>query len=239
MYFDNVAIYMEQNQPPGSYGDSCAETSRYFHLLKVREKKGLDNSHLPRHTKAEAQESLAYFRTDTGYVRHHNIPEDWKEGDFTSDQAMPLFMCYDKWDMPNYSLEMMLRLKAADYKTGNGDIIALPFVAVLYREPGIWYNYVNDTLILGTALVLKYLPFRWNEVDKKFERTIESSADWLNFLHAMFNQEYYGHTFVSKLTKKLFTKEELYAKLEHYYKPEPNSAWLLLAYKELLEEIYK
>lgn len=244
MYFDNVAIYMEQTQPPGSYGDSCAETSRYFDLLRVRESKGLSNEHLPRHTEKEAKESLTYFRTDSGYVRHHNVPEDWKEKDFSSDQAMPWYLATEKWDMQAQANEMRSRIVSNDYRTGNNNVIALPFAAVIYRKNGSFDLYLTDLVILGQALLLKYFPYRWNEAkankgEYPIESTKDSTADWLNFLHAIFNQEYYGHTFISTFTKSLFTKEELYSKLEAYYKPEPNAEWVLEAYKEVIDRMFK
>lgn len=240
MKFDNLnTLYMEHEGPPNCYGDSCAETSRFWHLLYIREK--VINNGIMIHPsiqpiQQDIRTSLNNFITDKGYIRHPLVPEDWKETDFTSDQGMPLYLAFDKWNLVDEQTQMYNRLKENKWRTGNGDIIAPPFIAILLRPK---YKYLADLIIFFQAFIMKFFPYRWNDGKKCIESTENSSGDYLNFVHAVFNSIYYGDTFISKWTRKLFTKEFINGKLEHYYKPETNVRWLLDIYKEVVNKVFR
>lgn len=193
-------LVMEGSSPEGNLGDSCAETARLF-LLNKNNPYFLD---------------LQRFRTMKGYVRHPNAI--WREDDFSSDQALPLFLAMN----PYLSHEMFLRIVEAGYKTGNGTYVSPGFYALLKGNQWL----INMTLWIQT-LIFKF-PWRWSDERKWFEKSEGSSGDYLNWIHA----SQYAFPWVRNLIKK----ETLKQKVRDYYKPEPNSAWLINLYDEFINE---
>lgn len=204
-YDDYGTLVMEHVDFPGSVGDSCAETARYRHLIMCA-------GHPLK------LEPLDKFITDKGYIRHPDSP--WREDDFSSDQALPLYLALRKFEhVSPRAEEMRNRIKSAGWKTGNGDLISPLFFALLVK---------NDTLLflalLAQALIFK-IPWRWNDEKRTIESSEGSSCDYLNWFHAaLYINPRYRRWMVSDA--------KLISMVEHYYKNEPNSGWVVNAYKE-------
>jgi hypothetical protein len=204
MYFDSRdAIVMEQNAPDdaGRFGDSCAETSRY-RLLMPRD---------------EYNDSILQFRTDKGYVRHPEAP--WREDDFSGDQALPMYLAlrHDKYYEQINEFEQ--RIKAAGWRTGNGDLLALTWISVFYRAQGKQSS-LTDFPILAQAIWLRF-----------FSRTYrDGGADHLNFFHVLLQAKREGHTTASKLARWLMPHERFMTVIREYYSVEPN-AFVVDAYQ--------
>ncbi len=213
MYFDtHGAVVMEQVPFPGNIGDSCAETCRY-RLLSVL-------------SFAELMKLSDAFFTSTGFLRHPDSP--WREDDFTSDQALPLYLLFTAYGMTVWRDEMEQRFRAAGWKTGNGDYLNLLFISVIYRAHGK-QSWLTDLPILAQAVVLRFLPYRWNESTKSLERTVDSSCDWLNYFHVL--NQVGGETVTRRLAKWLTPHSMIMPKIRSYYEKEPNSEFLIDAYE--------
>lgn len=212
---DHGAINMEQVPYPGSIGDSCAETCRYYLLS------GLNFEQLFKVYEA--------FVTRRGYLRHPDAPIGWREEDFTSDQALPLYLLFVSFDMQQWRDEFERRLRDAGWKTGNGDYVNLLFISVIYRAHGK-QSWLTDLPILAQAAALRFLPYRWNEVTGWFERTEGSSCDWLNYFHVL-NQSKRSSTWASRLAIWLTPHAMIMEKVRSYYWVEPNSKDLVDAYE--------
>lgn len=187
----NGAIELEQCERPGSIGDSCAETSRYAHLKMLLGDYVTDYS-------------LMQFVTPLGYIRHPDVPEDWKEKDFSNDQALPLFLAFRR-SVSFQALEMKNRLK---WRVGNGDLISPGLFAELHDS-----QFLRTTCLLA-QLALWKLPWRYNEAKNKFEANENSSADYLNFIHVA--------VYAPRWLRRRLDPGNLILKVCDYYLPEPN-----------------
>lgn len=213
MKFDeNQLILSGADSSPADMGDSCAETSRYAHLLQKL------NTELPM--------DLNAFRTESGYVRHPSplLPVDWRESDFSSDQALPLYLAMRNTRYGFGADEMKRRIREAGWKTGNGDYVSPMFFALLVDSKLL----INLT-VAAQALMFS-IPFRWSDSKKRFESTNDSSGDYLNWFHASL--------YASPWIRKLVSKETLWAKITHYYRNEPDNTELLDSYRKVLERNY-
>lgn len=213
MRFDEYGLILSgADSSPADMGDSAAESSRYVHL------------------KQQINETppivLSFFRTETGYVRHPSplLPADWRESDFSSDQALPLFLAMRNTRYQLGSDEMYRRIKEAGWRTGNGNLVSPMFYSLLTNSKTL----LNLTII-AQALIFK-IPFRWSDSKRKFETSEDASGDYLNFFHASLYASKWARWFVSKAT--------LVAKIEHYYRNEPNSADLVNLYKQVIDLKY-
>lgn len=212
MYLDAYhVIRMEQNEMPGAVGDSCAETGRYAHLKMLLSE-----------YEVLSEVDLTVFITDKGYIRHPEVPEDWKEKDFSGDQAVPLYLAFARAGMAQ-GHEMRQRLKSNGYKTGNGDYISIGFFAKLKE-----LQWLQNLSTLAQGLIFK-LPYRYSESKKGLEKTEGSSADYLNWLHLA--------VYTPKWLRKIVSKDTLKQKVREYYKPEPNPIVIEL-YDRVLERYW-
>lgn len=215
MFFDtHGAVVMEEVPYPGNIGDSCAETCRYRLLSGL--------------TFEELLKLSTAFITPTGYIRHPTSP--WGEDDFTSDQALPLYLLFAGFDQTEWRDEFERRLKDAGWKTGNGDYANLLFISAIYRahQKQTW---LTDLPILLQALAVRFIPYRWNEVAKWFERTEGSSCDWLNYFHVLNQGRRDTETITRKLAKLITPHSMVMTKIRSYYVNEPNSSTLLEMYQ--------
>lgn len=216
MFFDDYgAINMEQVPYPGSIGDSCAETCRYNLLYGL--------------THEQLYSFYQLFVTRNGYLRHPEAPAGWREDDFSSDQAIPLYILFSEYGMKDLTDEFERRLREAGWKTGNGDYVSLLFISAAYRARGE-QNSLTDLPILLQAIALRFLPYRWNEVTKSLEHTDGSSCDWLNYYHLLLQARRRGHTIASKLARWLTPHSMIMEKVRDYYSPEPNSKAVIDGY---------
>jgi hypothetical protein len=222
MYIDTYGfIIMEQSALPGGYGDSCAETSRYVVLAYINGKK-LDIDLRP-------------FVTEKGVLRHPDSP--WREDDTSSDQVYPLIAA-------GYVLQPVVAYKAikqiadAGDRTGNSDKINIGMYAQIARFFSKDYLWVRDLTLVGQALIFK-IPFRWSDSKKRLERSSGSSSDYLNFINGLAFARINKWTWPCWLATKIISKEKAMSKVSDYYKPEPNSDWLLQLYTRAIPKIWQ
>lgn len=217
-------IIRESEFWPGSIGDSCAETSRYEHLVSILEAAG-------------PEVDLHQFVTATGFIRHPTAPikddkgKSWRETDFVSDQALPLFLASQASD-PSIANIMRARIRQAGWRTGNGDLVSPGLFALLTNR--IWLLNIC-TVVQG--LIFKF-PWRWNDEKKALERSNKSSADYLNWIHASIHGGW--------LTRKMVFKSTLKAKIRNYYQApqkdpnlvEPNTQWIVDLYDQAIDKYF-
>jgi hypothetical protein len=218
MYLDtNGLIVMEQEGPPGCFGDACAETSRYVTLQNILGNKTNSN--------------LTLLVTNTGVLRYPSPPGIWTESDCSDDQVMPLI---STGVMINTIIE---QLEDNGYKTGNGDLIHPTTYAQLRRSQDCSFQWLWDFTILFQALLFK-LPFYYNDGKKDFESTSDDTADYLNFINFLAFAKLKNETWVCKLTKKIISSSTAFSKVQSYYSDEPNSEWLLDIYQDAIVKIW-
>lgn len=201
-------IQMEQTNWPGNIGDSAAETGRYAHLRMLLGEYQLDVN-------------LNAFTTILGYVRHPTSP--WREEDFSSDQATPLYLALQKYGNPEHD-RMKRLVKNAGWKTGNKTLITPGFWAILNDQ-----TWLLDLTIVAQELIFA-LPYRWSDSKKWFERTTDNSGDYMNFIH----MSVHAHKWV----RWLVSKEVLKQKVREYYKPEVNNQWIVDLYDQVIEKYW-
>lgn len=204
----NKVLEMEHVSKPGAVGDSMAETGRLEHLdyLLRNNDRNLD---------------LSFFRTEKGYIRHTDIPEDWKETDSTSDQCLPWYLaCINTHN--DLAKEMKQRIKRDRYRTGNGDLINPMFFAILIEN-----RFLLSLFVALQALLFKVI-YRWNDEKNKFEESEGSTCDYINWIHCAI----YTYPIVRNMVSKTILKE----KVKSYYAIEPNCLWLIELYNRVIDE---
>lgn len=201
-------IELEQCSWPGSIGDSCAETARYAHLLMLN-----GEYRLP--------VLLNRFITHTGYIRHPTAPDGWRESDFSSDQALPLYLALKRNAAIPELLQAESRLR---WRTGNGQLVS-PALFFAIRRLDVMFS-----LVTLAQVALFKLPWRWSDERHWFERSEGSSADYLNWLHCA--------VYCPRWIRRLISADLLKQKIADYYKPEPNSAFLLSLYNKIIEKYW-
>ena len=213
MKLDEYGCLMTEHEGyPSNIGDSCAETSRIFHIKWVL-------ADWPDEYK------LYQFITDSGIIRHPNAPPDWRETDIPTDQALPLYLATRFANYPRLNTIIKMMIVDAGYRTGDGNLVSPIFFAILKG----WKWLLNLTL-LGQIFLFK-LPFRWSDSKKKFESNKDSSGDYLNFIHAAI--------YASPFIRWFIGAEKLKQKVRHYYRDEPNVDWLLTDYDKFIERYWK
>lgn len=202
MYRDvDGLLISETSNWPGSHGDSCANTCR-SEVLNPK------NTHI-----------ATKFVTSSGFVRHTNLPEDWKEGDFSDDQCIPLYLA------GTISVKRLVRSRLP-IKAGNGGIHNPIALAVIWDSV-----FILNLLLLAQLFLLTKVPYRWSDADglkfwQRFEKTEGSSADWLNW---------FTICVALKRCSKLYFKppiEQVAHKVYDYFQNEPNNVQTLLDYEE-------
>lgn len=157
------------------------------------------------------------FLTSTGYVRHPSLSGKpaWGEDDFSSDQALALIMALHR-----------LHHQSLYWTTAPGKISSIGVMAAarkMYRTLGV----IN----LVQALLLRFVKYRWSDEHRKIVPMGDSSADYLNFYVTCVFLRRRGHTLLSRLCLTLVPKSRVMQAVRDYYKPEPNSAWIVEAYE--------
>lgn len=222
MKFDSYTfIVMEQSGFPGNIGDSAAETGRYMTLSAlVHSLPSID---------------LSPFITDKGVLRHPTSP--WREDDTSDDQTSPLLAaCSIR--QPELANKIIAQIKAARWKTGNGQMIHPSSFAQIKRHQGSWLQGLWDISIVGQALLLK-CPYRWSDSKKWFERSSGSSSDYLNFVNFLAYANLKGSFGIScKIATKLIDMGDVLMKVHDYYSIEPNNKMILDLYMKALPLIW-
>lgn len=244
MKIDALGLIELEKDPegsPGRIGDSCAETFRYYHLKFFVDHINHLNTSEYEKDRENVAKAYTILKTPTGYLRHPNVPLDWREKDFAADQGIPMYLCLWAYDLPFQGSEMESHFQEAGWRTGNGDL--LPPTFFVARERSRTRPFVSwDLSLWGQALAFRYLPFRWSDDKNKkwyerIERTSASSADWLNFLHLLIQCEYRGHTWASRRAKNTLSVERFINKIVAYYQDEPNN-WAVGLYVQAIKKLY-
>lgn len=199
---------------PGDMGDSCAEFSRWINLMFII------NGEVPQ----TLASGLRLFRTDKGYVRHPspNLPEDWREGDFSQDQAAPWLIAVARCGLDDLFHEFATRINGR-WRFFNGTFFTVAF-SVLFLRLITGSRWMLD-LNLGAQHLLLNVPLRWSDSKRWFEWDRNASADWLNFFHAL--------SLASPWVRRLVSREKFMEKVRSYYAPEGDSAkWLVDLYDQ-------
>lgn len=220
-------IEMEHTSYPGSIGDSCAETFRYYHLLNFVCGEDTETELIVRRIYLE-------IKTDKGYLRHPTAPMGWREDDFSGDQALPLLICLGACKQYGPVKEVIER---NNWKYGNGDFVHPSYRAAVARANGktslFW-----DSFIYAQALSMKHFPYRWNDGAKTVERVENSSCDFINFIHLILQAEKVGHTYFSRKAKEVFTADFIMKKVVEYYAPEPRNSFLVELYDDAVRKTF-
>jgi len=205
-----LVLVMEHSSFEGNRGDSCAETARYAHLKMLL-------------GDYKSDVNLNIFVTPLGYIRHPEVPDSWKEKDFSEDQGKPLYLAFKKMQSPQMD-EMKKRINNADNRMGNGDLITPGFYGILHD-----YNWLNTTSVFVQSLIFKF-PYRWSDSKKWFEKSEGSSADYLNHIHTA--------VYAPKIIRKMVSKDRLKERIRHYYSNEPNSQFIIDLYDQVIERFW-
>jgi hypothetical protein len=211
--FDEYGLLLSETSPaPGCYGDSMAETARWINL-KTAIGESVDIKR------------LSCFVTPTGYVRHPLSP--WREDDMVSDQLMPFYLA-TKYDM---RADLRDSVRAAGWRTGNGDLISPLFYTILRDNP------FGAFLALLAQLAIFKIPFRWSDSKKRFESNADSSADYLNWIQGLL----WLQARAPKLARFVADRTSfthLVERVSHYYRDEPNWKGPTLLYFDVIAKLY-
>ena len=216
MRFDKYDLLESERDPegsPGRIGDSCANTSRWMHLqLKVNKL-------------CKNPQRLDHFLTPVGFIRHPMSP--WRENDFPTDQGLPLYIAFDVTGNYASCRHMKEHIKKNNH-TMDGHNIISPIMWALINEKFGWLKF----FLRAQAWIFK-LPWRWNDEKKWFERSSDSTCDYLNWFHAAL--------YVPEALRYV-PKDTLRAKIQAYFlpkeKPEPNGWWLVELYHQAIDQFY-
>jgi hypothetical protein len=157
--------------------------------------------------------------TELGFVRHKTAPDGWREGDFSDDQCIPLFLA-----APDFVRKIIQQ--RLPYKAGNGSLHNPLAYAV------IWNHWIGLNLLLLLQLfIMACVPYRWSDRDglkwyQRFEKTEGSSADWLNW---------FVICVALKRKGRLFFKPPIYKvadKVWSYFQGEPNNQEVLADFQK-------
>ncbi len=205
MKIDELGCLISENPNndfDGARGDSFAESGRLDHM----------NFRLGLPTQC----NMTAFRVPEGWVRHPLCKWDYK--DTSTDQYLPGFLALN----PIYAEVMKSELKANWYRLPNGQLINPGFYALLKGNQWL----INQTLA-AQAVIFKF-PYRWSDEKRWFEKSANSSCDYLNWIHASL----YAYPWV----RNMIPKDTLKQKVRDYYNPEANSDWLIQIYDRFIDE---
>ena len=226
----NGFITMQQDTFPGSVGDSCAETGRMMLLCYI-----LNILHKP--------VNLQLLVTPQGVVRYPSPPSPWGPSDTSADQVAPLLAICSLQE-PELAQQILDQITNNGFRTGNGEVANPCLLAQMVRAEGhSWRQQIYDISILIQALLLK-LPFAWNPNATLnpltwFVSSANQSANYLNFINFLgFARAKKNFTLSCWLASKIISSDKALAEVQAYYKPEPNSQWILDMYAAALPKIW-
>lgn len=169
---------------------------------------------------------LMQFVTPLGTIRHPL--SKWRENDESSDQLIALYMVLRK---NGKSAPVRNRLIANGWRTGNGDLISPSFYCLIKKR----WTMLSITMY-AQYLIMTKLPYRWNEERSNqnkwpIEKSSESSADFVNFIHLL----YYAKPWLKKRVDAKLLKE----KVRHYFSREPNVDFVIHLYDQFIDEVLR
>lgn len=209
------------------YGDSAAETFRYYHLLKVRESFGISNGGLPYQTQKDVEESLSHIEAVTTKVLFQRapgwkLPSTWPQPphrDFPQDQTTPIICALGAWGMHDVINEYV---KGLGSYFQNGQPIWGDFRAVVRRATNQRSNNFLDAQIWPTVLNrCGMVPF-WDNGTRTLEwHSSKKVQDIVNLIHWFAQCEYRGVTWQSERAKQFLKthawKPGIMGQLRIYY----------------------
>lgn len=208
----NVLI-IEKDGPPGDLGDSCAETGRYTTM-----------SLLVNFYPYGKRLNLLTFITSKGFIRHPDVPDDWKENDFTSDQGVNLLQALQLTNSYAFA-EVSRRMK---WRTAPSKI-SLPAVMATSRKMYRTLNWINAI----QGLIFK-LPLRWSDAKGWFDKSHDSSADYLNWIVTAAFLKLNGVKPILNVKRDVLVE-----KITSYHANQQNTSGILELYALVIEDLYK
>lgn len=201
----------------GNYEDSCANTCRKL-LMECE---------------LEEEYIVNWFDSDGVYQRHPrtNLPPS----DMSWDQAIPLFMVYYKYNMTHQLRAFMMRLRSNGYRLNGNAYPNLMFVSLYKRVLGSRRGFWDIPLVLQ-AIIMKWVPWRWDDSRMRFSSSAGSTADYVNYFHYLCLANATGDNWATKLCWLITPKEFVLEQIKKYYRdnerPEPNIDWMLELYEK-------
>jgi hypothetical protein len=145
------------------------------------------------------------FRALGCYCRHQSV------------QALP------GWDVSDTSNDQLLPFILATGITGAWNKIpctkTIVSPGVYFAIRGMWKAFA---LTVKAQNLIFALPYRWSDSKKWFEKTVGSSADYLNYFVSI--------VFLRRMGIVVEPRPETMDKIKSYYEKEPNSSWLIEEY---------
>jgi hypothetical protein len=214
MKFDELGLLVSETcEGPGQLGDSCANTARLIHLKYILGALALN---------VGEETILDKFFTDKGTIRH---PDSiWRENDQSSDQDLALYIALGATKQEFYATRLWVNTLKRGWRTGNGDLCSPIFLAILKR------SWLIHLLLAGQALLFR-VPIRWNDEKKRLTWEPNASGDFLNWFHAA--------AYTKSLAIRLVTREMFMDAVRRYFKPEPNSDWIVALYSEASAKVWR
>lgn len=232
MYFGPQGELISEKDPvgdPGRLGDSCHNTARHLHLqqllvtLKSKPAAASFGSILEWNGEAwiyvTSSEVIKIFITSKGYIRHPDVPDDWKESDTPNDLLIPLLIALESYNHWGAANQMRDRIKANGWRCGNGDLVNPILFALIKRS-----KWLLNLALIGHA-ILSYQPIRWSDEHKRLEWDTKASADFINWAHACWH--------IKSPAFHLVSHKRFMEKIEGYFASEPNSLWIVEMYREV------
>lgn len=206
MHFDVGGALLTDQAPPGCYGDSMANTSRFVVLGLMCE------NHDP-----GWMYKINQFRRPDGYIRHPLSP--WGTEDTSGDQKFPFMMA------ASLSSKIMFEESQERCRFANTGCFALSF-----RWCG--NRFLLGLILVAQALLFK-IPIRWSD-DNRHKRFVwienSDSGDYLNYITALCYLWLHSYSWPIKVCGWLTPPEKIFSKIVHYHLPEPNSDWIVDLY---------
>jgi hypothetical protein len=253
---ENGLIYREELNGSRGYGDSCAESMRYFHLIYSRAIL-LGNASLPAHAprfKDLMSVMANYFVSPTQIVRApvHLLPPEWPDpiSDIPGDQTNPMMLCLGITGFEDIR-DPFFNVHYKRLRYQNGNLMTPHAFNIMRRSKFEKPSSFLDYGLYGTVLArCGYLPF-WDAGKKAIEfGNPDDVADDINLIHCFLQAEYRGTTSVSKKalekykrdrveslgTTELGFNKKLMGAVAWYYKTSP---WLTELYEPMVNYLYE
>lgn len=256
--FDSEGLMYRDEEGTGGYGDSCAETFRYYHLIYCRALILGDTSTPSGKPKLKemAQVLPRYFIRPGVSVRAPlgKLPPEWPqppENDIPGDQLNPLWMALGIGGYERELADCVSAHKERYYFFPNGDLPTPHSFNILRRAQGLTPKSGYDLGLYGTVLTrIGVIPF-WDSGTRTWEHgDPDEVADDINLVHSFLQAEYRGKTWWSEKAKSRYIRERIVSMgttelgyknkvlgaIAWYYRTSP---WLTALYEPLIEKIFR
>lgn len=243
MIFDESTGLIVRKELDGSigWGDSCAETFRYFHLLYVRKFLEISNEGLSHqlstdiaraYTSIKSPIPFRYQRAPAG-----RLPQQWGDPikDFSSDQEIPLICALGVYEYGVIAKGIQSEL---GWFWQNGQPILGDGYACFRRAQGKSSNIFLDDFLWPTVFARCGVFPTWDSGIKKIRwGDPTDTADDLNLIHLFLQCEYTSHTWTSKRAMQFYSKHrDIHKAVQTYYSDEPDKYML---YASVIEKVFK